>query len=60
MTVAEACLLVRFVSRAKSVVPHWQGDVEDAVTAFIVERSFGGVTSGNRHETMGIRGADSK
>ena len=30
------------------------------VTAFIVERSFGGVTSGNRHETMGIHGSDSK
>ena len=30
------------------------------MTAFIVERSFGGVTNGNHNETLGIRGSDSE
>ena len=37
-----------------------QGETEDKVTAFIVERAFGGVTSGKPEDKMGIRGSNSK
>jgi acyl-CoA dehydrogenase family protein 9 len=36
-----------------------QGEIEDKVTAFIVERSFGGITNGKPEDKMGIRGSNS-
>ena len=37
-----------------------QGLPVDRVTAFIVERGFGGVTSGKPEDKLGIRGSSSK
>jgi len=37
-----------------------QGNSEDRMTAFIVERAFGGVTSGMPEDKLGIRGSNSK
>lgn len=47
-----------FTVFAKIPYKNTMGDVEETVTAFIVERSFGGITNGNRQETMGICGSD--
>lgn len=33
-------------------------DGEDKITAFIVERSFGGLTSGRPEDKLGIRGSN--
>ena len=38
----------------------FQGEQEDKVTAFIVERAFGGVSSGKPEDKLGIRGSNSK
>ena len=38
----------------------FQGEMVDKVTAFIVERSFGGVTNGKPEDKLGIRGSNSK
>ena len=38
----------------------FQGETKDKVTAFIVERAFGGVTSGKPEDKLGIRGSNSK
>ena len=37
-----------------------QGEKQDKITAFIVERKFGGVTSGKPEDKLGIRGSNSK
>lgn len=37
-----------------------QGQKVDKVTAFIVEREFGGITSGKPEDKLGIRGSNSK
>jgi alkylation response protein AidB-like acyl-CoA dehydrogenase len=37
-----------------------KGEKQDKVTAFIVERDFGGVTSGKPEDKLGIRGSNSK
>ena len=37
-----------------------QGAIEDRITAFIVERAFGGVRNGKQEDKHGIRGSDSK
>ena len=37
-----------------------QGEQQDKITAFIVERAFGGVTSGKPEDKLGIRGSNSK
>ena len=37
-----------------------QGATEDKITAFIVERAFGGVTSGKPEDKLGIRGSNSE
>ena len=37
-----------------------QGEKQDKITAFIVEREFGGVTSGKPEDKLGIRGSNSK
>jgi hypothetical protein len=34
------------------------GKKQDVVTAFIVERDFGGVTNGNPEDKLGIRGSN--
>lgn len=36
------------------------GVKKDKITAFIVERAFGGVTSGKPEDKLGIRGSNSK
>lgn len=36
------------------------GTKKDKVTAFIVERAFGGITSGKPEDKLGIRGSNSK
>lgn len=36
------------------------GVKKDKVSAFIVERAFGGITSGKPEDKMGIRGSNSK
>jgi len=43
---------------AKTKVTKPTGETEDKVTAFIVERAFGGVTSGKPEDKMGIRGSN--
>jgi len=37
-----------------------QGAIEDRITAFIVERAFGGVSNGRQEDKHGICGSDSK
>ena len=37
-----------------------QGEKKDKVTAFIVEREFGGITNGRPEDKLGIRGSNSK
>lgn len=37
-----------------------QGEKQDKITAFIVERAFGGVTSGKPEDKLGIRGSNSE
>jgi hypothetical protein len=34
------------------------GEKQDVITAFIVERSFGGVTNGKPEDKLGIRGSN--
>ena len=36
------------------------GVKKDKITAFIMERAFGGVTSGKPEDKLGIRGSNSK
>lgn len=36
------------------------GQLKDKITAFIVERDFGGVTHGKPEDKLGIRGSNSK
>lgn len=36
----------------------FNGDIKEKVTAFIVERGFGGVSSGTPEDKMGIRGSN--
>lgn len=38
----------------------FQGEKEDKITAFIVERNFGGITNGKPEDKLGIRGSNSK
>lgn len=37
-----------------------QGEFTDKVTAFIVERGFGGITNGKPEDKLGIRGSNSE
>ena len=37
-----------------------QGNAKEKITAFFVEREFGGVTSGQPEDKMGIRGKNSE
>jgi len=47
-----------FTVFAKTKVKSPTGEMVDKVTAFIVERSFGGVTNGKPEDKMGIRGSN--
>lgn len=37
-----------------------EGVKKEKITAFIVERAFGGITSGKAEDKLGIRGSNSK
>ncbi|KAH3816308.1 hypothetical protein DPMN_117821, partial [Dreissena polymorpha] len=47
-----------FTVFAKTEVTDEQGNREDKMTAFIVERAFGGITSGKPEDKLGIRGSN--
>ncbi|XP_039104580.1 complex I assembly factor ACAD9, mitochondrial [Hyaena hyaena] len=47
-----------FTVFAKTQVVDSDGSVKDKITAFIVERDFGGVTSGKPEDKLGIRGSN--
>ncbi|XP_012640671.2 complex I assembly factor ACAD9, mitochondrial isoform X2 [Microcebus murinus] len=47
-----------FTVFAKTEVADSDGSVKDKITAFIVERDFGGVTSGKPEDKLGIRGSN--
>ncbi|XP_071440547.1 complex I assembly factor ACAD9, mitochondrial-like [Hetaerina americana] len=47
-----------FTVFAKTEVTNEQGKIEEKITAFIVERNFGGVTSGKPEDKLGIRGSN--
>lgn len=36
------------------------GIAKDKITAFVVERTFGGITNGKPEDKLGIRGSNSK
>lgn len=44
---------------AKTEVLDKDGQKKDKITAFIVEKAFGGVTSGKPEDKLGIRGSNS-
>jgi len=45
---------------ARTYITDDKGEQQDKITAFIVERAFGGVTSGKPEDKLGIRGSNSK
>lgn len=45
---------------ARTDVVDKDGVTKDKITAFIVERAFGGVTHGKPEDKLGIRGSNSK
>lgn len=45
---------------ARTEVVDKDGQKKDKITAFIVERAFGGVTSGKPEDKLGIRGSNSE
>uniref|UniRef100_UPI003590272E complex I assembly factor ACAD9, mitochondrial n=1 Tax=Myxine glutinosa TaxID=7769 RepID=UPI003590272E len=47
-----------FTVFARTTVPDAQGQSTNKITAFIVERAFGGITSGKPEDKMGIRGSN--
>ncbi|XP_059143103.1 complex I assembly factor ACAD9, mitochondrial-like [Physella acuta] len=47
-----------FTVFAKTPVKSPEGEIKEKVTAFIVERSFGGVTNGKPEDKLGIRGSN--
>lgn len=47
-----------FTVFAKTEITNEKGEKQDKVTAFIVERDFGGVTSGKPEDKLGIRGSN--
>nr|XP_055199879.1 complex I assembly factor ACAD9, mitochondrial isoform X2 [Nyctereutes procyonoides] len=47
-----------FTVFAKTQVVDSDGSVKDKITAFIVERDFGGVTNGKPEDKLGIRGSN--
>lgn len=49
-----------FTVFAKTEVVDKDGEFKDKITAFIVERAFGGITNGKAEDKLGIRGSNSK
>lgn len=49
-----------FTVFAKTEVVDSDGSKTDKMTAFIVERDFGGITNGKPEDKLGIRGSNSK
>ncbi|NXC66966.1 ACAD9 dehydrogenase, partial [Anhinga anhinga] len=49
-----------FTVFARTEVVDKDGQIKDKITAFIVERDFGGVTHGKPEDKLGIRGSNSK
>lgn len=49
-----------FTVFARTEVVDKNGEIKDKITAFIVERAFGGVTNGKPEDKLGIRGSNSK
>uniref|UniRef100_A0A8D0GYZ7 Complex I assembly factor ACAD9, mitochondrial n=1 Tax=Sphenodon punctatus TaxID=8508 RepID=A0A8D0GYZ7_SPHPU len=47
-----------FTVFARTEVVDEDGDVKDKITAFIVERAFGGITHGKPEDKLGIRGSN--
>ncbi|XP_045165719.2 complex I assembly factor ACAD9, mitochondrial-like [Mercenaria mercenaria] len=47
-----------FTVFAKTEVTNEKGEKQDKITAFIVEREFGGITSGRPEDKLGIRGSN--
>lgn len=47
-----------FTVFAKTMITKENGEKEDKITAFIVERGFGGITSGKPEDKLGIRGSN--
>ncbi|CAH1784431.1 unnamed protein product [Owenia fusiformis] len=47
-----------FTVFAKTPVTNDMGETKDKVTAFIVERKFGGITNGRPEDKLGIRGSN--
>ncbi|XP_050412105.2 complex I assembly factor ACAD9, mitochondrial [Patella vulgata] len=47
-----------FTVLAKTEITNQVGEKEDKITAFFVERAFGGVTSGKPEDKLGIRGSN--
>ncbi|KAG8516951.1 Acyl-CoA dehydrogenase family member 9, mitochondrial, partial [Galemys pyrenaicus] len=47
-----------FTVFAKTKIEDSDGSVKDKITAFIVERDFGGVTNGKPEDKLGIRGSN--
>ncbi|KAK3778252.1 hypothetical protein RRG08_060178 [Elysia crispata] len=47
-----------FTVFAKTEVTTPEGEIQDKVTAFIVERNFGGITHGKPEDKLGIRGSN--
>lgn len=45
---------------AKTDIVDKDGAFKDKITAFIVERAFGGITNGKAEDKLGIRGSNSK
>lgn len=49
-----------FTVFARTEIVDKDGAVKDKITAFIVERAFGGITHGKPEDKLGIRGSNSK
>lgn len=49
-----------FTVFAKTKINDADGSVKDKITAFIVERDFGGITNGKPEDKLGIRGSNSE
>lgn len=47
-----------FTVFARTYVTNEKGETKDKITAFIVERAFGGITNGQPEDKMGIRGSN--
>lgn len=49
-----------FTVFARTELVDEDGIAKDKITAFVVERTFGGITNGKPEDKLGIRGSNSK